>query len=113
MGRIPAIEECEPGLVPTEFNVVVYPETVEEKTAGGIFLPDKAKETEGLAVQNGRLVAVSPVAWTYADWPADARKPQAGDAVMFARYAGILRTDASGKEYRVIKDRDVVAVLTA
>jgi co-chaperonin GroES (HSP10) len=113
MGAIPAIEECNPQILPMEYNVLVAPEETETRTAGGIILLDKTAETEQLASQKGRLVALSPHAFSYADWPEGARKPQIGDAVLFAKYAGGLIDGADKREYRVLKDKDIIAVLTA
>ena len=113
MGHIPEISECSPGIAPMEYNVLVAPEEAITKTAGGILLPEKIAETEQLASQKGRLVAMSPHAFSYADWPEGARKPEVGDAVLFAKYAGGLIDGADKREYRVVKDKDIIAVLTA
>ena len=96
------------GLFPIEFNVVVEPDAVETKTAGGIILI--AKERDELAVDEGVIVAVSPHAFTYADWLDDADKPQVGQRVIFSRYAGALH-ERRGRKFRVVKDKDIVAVI--
>ena len=111
MGKIPELSECRPGIEPMEYNVLIAPEAAETVTAGGIIIPEKAAETSQLANQRGRLVALSPHAFSYAEWPEGARKPQVGDAVIFAKYAGALIDGNDRKEYRVIKDKDVIAVL--
>ena len=97
-------------LQPTEFNVVVELDPTETKTPGGIILLDNKTERDKLASDEGILVAVSPNAFTYADWPEGARKPQLGDRVLFPRYDGILR-DKDGRAFRIIKDKNVVAVI--
>jgi chaperonin GroES len=112
MGTIPAQEACKPGFYPVEYNVVIAPETVEDKTAGGIFLPDQTKETDELAAVKGRLVAVSPLAFTYErEWPPGSRKPQAGDVVIYGKYQGILIKGEDGREYRLMKDSHIAAVI--
>src|SRR5690349_8342661 len=78
----------ESGLRPMEFNIVIRMDPTEEKTAGGIILPQTKAERDELACDQGTLEAVSPLAFTYADWPADAEQPKPGDRVMFAQYAG-------------------------
>lgn len=98
------------GLRPMEFNVVVQPDPVEEVTKGGIIIPTTKTDRDKLAVEEGTLVAVSPHAFTYADWPEGAEPPKVGDRVVFARYAGALHT-RDGVDYRVIKDKDIVAVV--
>lgn len=113
MAKTPALADCNPGFTPFEFNVVIAPEEVEAVTAGGLYLPDQVKEREGMATMRGRLVSVSPVAFNYADFPEGARIPQAGDEVLFAKFAGTLVTGKDGREYRLCKDRDIAAVMTA
>jgi len=111
MGKIPELSECNPGIEPMEYNVLIAPESAETVTKGGIIIPEKAAETNGLANQRGRLVAMSPHAFSYAEWPDGARKPRLGDAVIFAKYAGALLDGADCKEYRVIKDKDLIAII--
>lgn len=113
MGTIPTLEQCSPGIEPVEYNVLLAPEDTEEVTKGGIILTNSIKETNDLAASRGRLVALSPLAFTYSDWPTGSRKPEQGDAVVFAKYAGTLIKGADGREYRLCKDKDIAAVLTA
>jgi chaperonin GroES len=97
---------------PVEFNVVVELDPIEEVTKGGIILPGEKVERDKLAYEEGTLVALSPLAFSYAnpsDWM-DQRMPQAGDRVLLARYQGILR-EKDGKNYRIVKDKDIVAVI--
>lgn len=109
---IPSLNECNPGVRCSEFNVLVLPEVVEQKTAGGIILPDAVKDANGAAGQRGRLVNVSPVAFDFATFP-EGTAPTVGDVVLFAKYAGTIIRGLDGREFRVIKDRDVMAVETA
>jgi len=94
---------------PSEFNVLVLPETIPEKTKGGIILTDSVKDSDKAAGRRARLVAVSPVAFSYAEFP-EGTKPIVGDVVLIAKYAGTLVDGLDGREYRVIKDSDVMAV---
>lgn len=100
----------ESGIHPVEFHVVVKPDPVEEVTKGGIIMLASTAERDKLAVEEGTLVAASPMAFTYADWPEDARKPRPGDRVMWKRYAGLLRT-RNGVDWRVLNDKDIVGIL--
>lgn len=100
----------ESGLRPMEFNVVVEMDPVEEKTAGGIILPISKTDRDELATEEGRLVALSPHAFTYADWPESETPPSAGDRVLIARYAGAIHK-RGGKTFRILKDKDIVAVI--
>ena len=98
--------------LPQEFNIVVELDPIEEKTAGGIILPVEKVERDKLAFEEGTLVAVSPHAFTYArpeDWEGH-RKPAVGDRVLIERYAGLLR-EKDGRNYRIVKDKNLVAVI--
>jgi co-chaperonin GroES (HSP10) len=97
-------------LIPMEFNVVVELDPVEEKTAGGLYLPTSKVDRDKLEAEEGTLVAVSPHAFTYAEWPDDARKPQVGDRVLIARFAGVLR-ERNGVSLKIVKDKDIIAVV--
>lgn len=101
------------GIFPTEFKVLVQPIKVDEKTKGGIILPDETKERDQFAQMQGVLVAASPLAFTYADNEAwgEASRPRPGDKVMFARYAGAAVKGKDGADYRIISDKDISAVL--
>jgi chaperonin GroES len=105
-----ASQVSESGLELVEYNVAILPDSIEEKTAGGIILPtnDRSK----WEVQEGTIDAMSVHAFSYADWPEGERKPQVGDRIVFGKYAGA-RIDRNGVEWLVIKDKDVVAVIDA
>ncbi len=98
---------------PTEYKVLIEPSKVDEKTKGGIIIPDERKDRDQFAQMEGTLVAVSPLAFSYADeatW-GDAEKPKPGDKVMFAKYAGAAVKGMDGKDYRLVNDKDIGAVL--
>jgi chaperonin GroES len=101
------------GILPTEYKALVKPIKVDEKTKGGIILPDEHKDREQFAQMQGILIAVSPLAFTYADrsdW-GDAERPKPGDRVMFAKFAGAAVKGKDGEDYRIINDKDISAVL--
>lgn len=98
------------GIYPTEFNVLVMPDKAEEYYAGTQII--KAVDTvdkEENASQTGTIIAVSPLAFTYETWPEGAPKPQVGDKIIYAKYAGFLRKAKDGNDYRIMKDKDIVA----
>jgi chaperonin GroES len=97
------------GLRPIEFNVIVDQDPVEEKTRGGLILIDQEKQKH--QTTRGTIVAVSPLAFNYADWPEGASPPKVGDRVVFAQYGGTFIDGADDKKYRCLKDKDVLAVL--
>ena len=102
------------GIKPCEYNVIVLPKEVSEKTEGGLYLPDDTKEREEFGRMEGVLVAVSPMAFTFEDWPADAEhlKPQLGDVVVFSKYAASSNefTGTDGKKYWLLKDKNIIGV---
>ena len=100
----------ESGIYPVEYKILVLPIEVEEKTQGGIILPDETKERDQFAQMKGTLVAASPLAFSYDDWK-DAQPPKPGDTVLFAKYAGAVVNGKDGKKYRIVNDKDVCAVL--
>lgn len=99
------------GIQPTEFKVLIKPKTVEEKTAGGIIIPEQAKEREQFAQMEGEIIASSPLAFTYQDWPEGASPPKVGDRVLFAKYGGATVTGLDRQEYRIVNDKDIAAVI--
>lgn len=98
-------------LRPVEYNVVIKPKAVEAKTAGGIILLDKTVDADKLAADEGEIVAVSDLAFNYDDYPVESR-PKVGDVVKFSRYAGTTIRDDKGEiEFRIVKDKDIWAVV--
>ncbi len=101
--------ENKSGLSPQEYNVVVRMDPPKEKTDGGLYLPETKKDRDELATDEGTLDAVSPHAFTFAEWDG-ARPPQPGDRVLFAQYAGRI-WERGGHKFRILKDKDIVAVI--
>lgn len=97
------------GVHPVEFNVLVQPVPVERKTQGGILLPDETHDKHQAAAVEGTIIAVSPLAFSYDDWPVE-KRPKAGDRVVYAKYAGMTLT-RHGADYRLLKDKDIAAVV--
>jgi len=98
------------GILPTEYKVLIAPKAIDEKTKGGIIIPDQTKERDQFAQMEGELIAVSPLAFTYDDWKGHL-PPKPGDRVLFAKYAGANVKGRDGKDYRLCNDKDVAAVL--
>ena len=95
---------------PFEFQVVVEVKKVEDRTAGGVYIPDQLKDREQHAGEEGIIVALSPVAFSYAEFPEDTVMPKVGDRVLFRRYAGFSRVE-DDVHYRIMPDREIAAVL--
>ena len=76
----------------------------EEKTSGGIIIPDTAKEKP----QEGEIVAVGPGAMndTGKLAPMDVK---VGDIVLFGKWSGT-EVKIDGKEYSIMKESDIMGV---
>lgn len=93
---------------PVEFKVLVLPDTVEEMMANGLYVPEVTRDKEQLGQVVGTLIDVGGSA--FSDW-GDSRKPQPGDRIYFAKYAGYIVKGKDKKEYRIANDKDVAAII--
>ena len=109
--KIPTLADCNPGIEPTEYRVLVALAEKEAVTTGGIIIPTELKDKEDWRANTARLVAVSPLAFGYEKWPEGSRIPQVGDAVFVGRFPGEQIDGADGRTYRLCSDREVAAVL--
>jgi chaperonin GroES len=92
-------------LRPLDDRVVVEALEAEEKTTGGILLPDTAKQKP----QQGRVIAVGPGKLSdKGDRTAVAVK--VGDTVLFGKYSGS-DVEVGGKEYKILREADILAKL--
>lgn len=99
------------GFVPCEFNVIVKPDPVEERTAGGLIKPETTKDREEFSTTKATIVAVAPMAFNDDVWPGDMAKPDAGTRCLIAKHAGAVVDGDDGEKYRIVKDKDVVALI--
>jgi chaperonin GroES len=97
------------GIIPTGGHLLVLPVKVEERTAGGIILPQETRDKEQQAATVGTLVEIGASAWT----DLDDGKPWAevGDKVSYAKYAGVSMQGKDNQTYVLINDNDVLAKL--
>ena len=91
------------GIKPLDDRVVVEPIEAEETTAGGIVLPDTAKEKP----QRGKVMAVGP-GKLLDNGERGAMSVAVGDEVLFGKYSGNEVT-IEGKEYSIMRESDVLA----
>jgi len=87
-------------------RVVVKPSEPEEKTSGGIILPDTAKERP----QQGKVVAVGPgrVTDNGTKIPMEVK---VGDTVLYGKYAGT-EVLIDGEEHLIMRESDILAVIS-
>lgn len=90
---------------PLQDRLIVRRLTEEEKTAGGLIIPDTAKEKpqegEVIAVGNGKLLDSGKVQ------PLDVK---AGDKILFSKYSGT-EVKVDGEELLVVREDDVLGVI--
>ena len=85
---------------PVNDRVVIKPAKAEEKTKGGIIIPDTAKEKP----QKGKVIAVGP--------GKDGNKPtvKKGDVVLYGKYAG-QELQYEGVDYLIMKEDDILVII--
>jgi chaperonin GroES len=88
---------------PLDDRVVVQPMDAEEVTAGGIVLPDAAREKP----QRGKIVAVG--AGKLLDSGARGTlSVEVGDEVIFGKYGGS-EVEVNGEDYKILRESDILA----
>jgi chaperonin GroES len=87
-------------IVPLHDRVIVKPAAAEEKTAGGIIIPDTAKEKP----QRGVVVAAGP---GKKDEPMTVKK---GDTVLYGKYSGT-EIQLEGDDLLIMREGDILAIV--
>jgi chaperonin GroES len=87
-------------ITPLHDRVIVKPAAAEEKTAGGIIIPDTAKEKP----QRGTVMAAGP---GKKDEPMTVKT---GDTILYGKYAGT-EVSFEGEDYLIMRESDILAVI--
>ncbi len=90
---------------PLEDRVLIEPSEAEERTAGGIVLPDTAREKP----QRGTVIAAGP-GKTMKDGHRAALDVKVGDTVFYGKYSGT-EIDYGSDKFVVCRESDIVAVV--
>ena len=85
---------------PLADRVLVSPAEAEQKTAGGIIIPDTAKEKP----QKGTVVAVGP------GKKEEPMTVKTGDTVLYGKYSGT-ELQLEGENYLIMKESDIYAII--
>jgi chaperonin GroES len=93
-------------LKPLADRVVVKAAEAEEKTKGGLYIPDTGKEKP----QHGEIVAVGP-GKAADNGTVVAPQVKKGDKVLYGKYSGTEVT-VDGQEYLIMRESDIFAVLS-
>ena len=89
---------------PLHDRVIVKRTQEEEKTAGGIFIPDTAKEKP----QEGKVVAVGP--GKHEDGKVIPLGVKAGDKILFGKYSGA-EIKLDGEEHLIMREDDILGIM--
>ena len=92
-------------LKPLSDRIILKAVTAEEKTAGGIFLPDAAQEKP----QQGEVIAVGP-GKVLDNGKLAAMDVAVGDKVYYGKYSGT-EVKLAGEEFIVLRQDDVLGVV--
>jgi chaperonin GroES len=90
---------------PLDDRVVVRPLEAEERTAGGIVLPDTAKEKP----QQGEILAVGP-GKMLDNGDRGGLSVKVGDRVFFGKYSGT-EVKVEGEELKILRESDILGIL--
>jgi chaperonin GroES len=94
-------------LRPLDDRVVVKPQDAEETTAGGIVLPDSAKEKP----QRGQVIAVGP-GKLLDNGNRGSLSVAVGDVVIYGKYGGS-DIEVDGQEVKILRESDILAKVLA
>ncbi len=98
------------GITPTEYKILVLPDDIPEKTAGGILVPFYARDQRQGACQTGVVIDIADEAFSFIEGEG-VRRPVIGERVAYTKYAGMLLRGKDAKHYKLMNDKDVAAVL--
>ncbi len=87
-------------ITPLADRVIVEPAAAEVKTAGGIIIPDTAKEKP----QRGKVIAVG------SGKPDEPMTVKVGDTVLYGKYAGT-EIQVDGKDVLIMRESDIFAIV--
>lgn len=93
-------------IVPLDDRVVVTPLEAEEKTAGGILLPDTAQQKP----QRGKIVSVGP-GKVREDGQRTVLSVKVGDEILYGKYSGS-EVEVDDKEYKILRESEILAKLS-
>lgn len=93
-------------LKPLADRIIVRPLEAEEKTKGGIVLPDTAKEKP----QEGEVVAVGK-GKKLEGGGVQAPEVKVGDRILYGKYSGTEVSTKDGHEYLIMREEDVLAIV--
>ena len=91
-------------LKPLNDRVIVTPLAADDKTAGGVILPDTAKEKPN----KGKVVAAGPGRYLD-DGKRVALAVKTGDVVWYGKYSGT-EVKVGGEEFKILREEDILGI---
>ncbi|MCP4613029.1 MAG: co-chaperone GroES [Planctomycetes bacterium] len=91
------------GIDPEGCIVVVKPDVVEERTSGGLFIPDTVRDTHQRVATTGTIVALGPDV----EIVFNKGEAEVGDCVHFVKHAGV---NAAETDYWFMRDEDILGL---
>jgi len=91
---------------PLADRIIVRPLEAQEKTKGGILLPETAKEKP----QEGKIVAVGK-GKVLESGQVQALEVKVGDRVLYGKYSGTEITTKDGEELLIMREEDILAIV--
>ena len=108
---VQAMEEIDPEkLTPLEYRVLLRINHVDSITQGGIIMPGTAVEKQLFGKTKGEIVCMGDEAFTGPSGGYISNKPEVGDTVITAKYAGSTYKDSQGYLYRFCNDKDIISI---
>ena len=90
---------------PLEDRVVVERFEAEERTSGGIVLPDSAREKP----QQGKVIAAGPGKLLEKSGERGKMSVKVGDVIFFGKYSGT-EIELDGEKYTILRESDILAI---
>jgi len=106
---------------PVEYKVLIRPDDVMKKSAGGIIVPPSVQAMLKNSMCKGVIELISVTAFTFFDsaclsYEEVCKKyphtPRVGDHVLFGKFAGAEWKGDDGVDYRITNDKDIIAVIS-
>lgn len=93
-------------VIPVRHVAIIKPDKLEDKSSGGVWLPETARDRMQTSVDRGELVAVGDGFFEGLPGPV----PKIGQKVIFDRYAGsLIKVDK--EDFRLCNDDKIIAIL--
>lgn len=96
-------------VIPLGYRLLIKPQPIEEKTKGGVILPDEAKEAALYAVTIAEVITVGAGAYDEERYP-EGPWCKPGDMVQVLKTGGH-RFKIDGEQYRYINEDEVLALV--